>query len=71
MFHNENSLFREITEYHGTSGPLVISDSSHTPLKDIYIQAGLDMGYEETDCNGQEQIGMFTLSCSTDNLIDS
>ena len=56
-----NSLCHLITVYRGTSGPLAISDSSHTPLKNIYIQAGLEMGYEENDYNGHEQIGKFLI----------
>ena len=45
--------------YRGTGGPIVVTaSSSQAKLNDIYMQAGAEMGYEEKDINGEDQIGI-------------
>ena len=43
--------------YHGTEGPMKISDLDKTPLVDVFLDAGKELGYDETDINGANQIG--------------
>uniref|UniRef100_A0A8W8J255 Glucose-methanol-choline oxidoreductase N-terminal domain-containing protein n=1 Tax=Magallana gigas TaxID=29159 RepID=A0A8W8J255_MAGGI len=44
--------------YHGTGGPLVVSDSMATPLPDRVYRWGMEeLGYKTVDCNGESQTG--------------
>uniref|UniRef100_A0A8W8J5B5 Glucose-methanol-choline oxidoreductase N-terminal domain-containing protein n=1 Tax=Magallana gigas TaxID=29159 RepID=A0A8W8J5B5_MAGGI len=44
--------------YHGTGGPLVVSDSMATPLPDRVYRRGMEeLGYKTVDCNGESQTG--------------
>ncbi|KAJ8314796.1 hypothetical protein KUTeg_006946 [Tegillarca granosa] len=45
------------TPYHSFGGPVAVTESSVTPLSEIYLKAGKELGYNTIDCNGQEQIG--------------
>ena len=43
--------------YHGTSGPMVVSDLEKTPLVDVFLEAGKQIGCDVLDVNGQKQLG--------------
>ncbi|XP_020290538.1 glucose dehydrogenase [FAD, quinone]-like [Pseudomyrmex gracilis] len=46
------------TTYHGTNGPVHISQSPfRTPLADIFLQAGQELGYTVVDYNAENVIG--------------
>ncbi|XP_070501930.1 glucose dehydrogenase [FAD, quinone] [Chironomus tepperi] len=46
------------TPYHGTGGPLTIGEAPyHTPLAASFVEAGVEMGYENRDLNGEKQTG--------------
>ena len=48
------------TKYHGTGGYLTVEEAPYrTPLADAFIQSGQELGYEERDCNGEFQTGIF------------
>ena len=46
--------------YHGKSGPVKISDIKTTSLHEKFIQAGVELGLQEIDVNGESQIGKKT-----------
>ncbi|XP_062603388.1 glucose dehydrogenase [FAD, quinone]-like [Saccostrea cucullata] len=48
---------KQKSAYHGTGGPLPVSDGTVTPLSDVYRQAMEELGYSVTDCNGKTQTG--------------
>ncbi|XP_050590924.1 glucose dehydrogenase [FAD, quinone]-like [Bombus affinis] len=61
---NQNPLHAE-TPYHSTGGYLTVQEVPwHTPLATAFIQAGLEMGYENRDINGKRQTG-FTIAQGT------
>lgn len=39
--------------YHGKGGPLKIDSTNTFPLTDLWLQAGRQMGLNETDPNGE------------------
>lgn len=41
--------------YHGVDGPWPVSDTFHTPLSDIFVEAGQELGFDVGDCNGENQ----------------
>jgi choline dehydrogenase len=43
--------------YHGRDGPMKISDLEKTPLVDMFLDAGRELGYDVTDVNGANQLG--------------
>lgn len=45
------------SKYHSMGGYLGISTGGVTPIADIYLEAGKEMGYEITDYNGEIQQG--------------
>jgi choline dehydrogenase len=48
------------SSYRGKGGPLNVADMDPTainPLAEKFIQAGIDMGYERTDLNGEQPLG--------------
>ena len=46
------------TKYHGKGGYLTIGESGfRSPLGAAFIQGGVEMGYENRDCNGEFQTG--------------
>lgn len=46
------------TPYHSTGGYLtVVEPPFHTPLAQAFIQAGVEMGYQNRDINGEFQTG--------------
>ncbi|XP_037932938.1 glucose dehydrogenase [FAD, quinone]-like [Teleopsis dalmanni] len=53
------------TPYHETGGYLTVQESPwRTPLSVAFLQAGMEMGYENRDINGEKQTG-FMLTQST------
>uniref|UniRef100_T1J5G0 Glucose-methanol-choline oxidoreductase N-terminal domain-containing protein n=1 Tax=Strigamia maritima TaxID=126957 RepID=T1J5G0_STRMM len=61
-----NSVTRSGNElYHSKGGYLSVSEAPwHTPLARAFVEAGVTMGYEETDINGAKQTG-FTVAPGT------
>ena len=46
------------TRYHGKGGYLTIQEAPwRTPLASAFVEAGVEMGYENRDCNGEFQTG--------------
>ena len=46
------------TRYHGKGGYLTIQEAPwRTPLAAAFVEAGVEMGYENRDCNGEFQTG--------------
>nr|CAD7194755.1 unnamed protein product [Timema douglasi]CAD7404454.1 unnamed protein product [Timema poppensis] len=46
------------TPYHSTGGYLTIQESPwRTPLALAFVQGGVELGYENRDCNGKDQTG--------------
>lgn len=46
------------TPYHGTGGYLTVQESPwRTPLATAFVEAGVEMGYENRDGNGEFQTG--------------
>nr|XP_034331218.1 alcohol dehydrogenase [acceptor] isoform X2 [Crassostrea gigas] len=44
--------------YHGTGGPLVVSDGVSSPINDKVYRRGMEeLGYKTVDCNGESQTG--------------
>ena len=45
-------------DLHGTAGPIPVSESSYTSdLAQLFLKAGLELGYNRVDYNGKGQIG--------------
>lgn len=51
---NENTEYVK-SGYHGSNGPWPISNAFHTPLSDVFISAGKELGFQEGDFNGENQ----------------
>ena len=46
------------TKYHGEGGYLTVQESPwRTPLASAFVEAGVELGYENRDCNGEFQTG--------------
>ena len=45
------------SKYHYTGGLLAVSEEGLTPLTKTFIEAGKELGFEEVDYNGENQIG--------------
>ncbi|XP_068086573.1 glucose dehydrogenase [FAD, quinone] [Anabrus simplex] len=46
------------TRYHSTGGYLTVQEAPwHTPLAAAFVEAGVEMGYENRDINGESQTG--------------
>ncbi|KAL7643297.1 UNVERIFIED_CONTAM: hypothetical protein RMT77_006589 [Armadillidium vulgare] len=53
---NRNPLYAQNERYHSTNGELTVSDPSYTtPLADIFLRAGRELGYSNGDYNAQNQ----------------
>lgn len=57
--------------YHSMGGPLAVSSGLGTPLADLYMKAGKEMGYEITDYNGEDQAGFNFIQSNTRNGVRS
>ena len=54
------------TPYHGTGGPLTVTETPfRTPLVTAFIDAGVEMGYENNDGNGGQQTGFMVAQTTT------
>ena len=46
------------TKYHGKGGYLTVQEAPwRTPLATVFVEAGVEMGYDNRDCNGEFQTG--------------
>lgn len=53
----ENPYLAE-SPYHGTGGLLTVGEAPyHTPLAAAFVEAGVELGYENRDLNGEKQTG--------------
>uniref|UniRef100_A0A1B0DFC5 Glucose-methanol-choline oxidoreductase C-terminal domain-containing protein n=1 Tax=Phlebotomus papatasi TaxID=29031 RepID=A0A1B0DFC5_PHLPP len=53
------------TPYHKQGGYLTVQEAPwRTPLSLAFIKAGMEMGYEYRDCNGEEQTGFMLLQAT-------
>ena len=59
------------SKYHSTGGPIPVTVGRATPLSDLYIQAGKEMGYPITDYNGEDQEGFNHIQLNTRNGVRS
>ena len=46
-----------LSGYHGSNGPLKVSDSNLTSTVSYFLEATKQMGYSERDINGESQYG--------------
>lgn len=54
---NQNPYLAQ-TMYHGQGGPLTVGEAPyHTPLAAAFVEAGIEMGYENRDLNGEKTTG--------------
>nr|CAH0111320.1 unnamed protein product [Daphnia galeata] len=54
---NRNPYFAQ-SPYHGVGGLLTIQEAPYrTPLASAFLEAGIELGYENRDCNGKFQTG--------------
>ena len=44
--------------YHGKGGPMKVADLQMTPLVESFLNSGRELGYDITDVNGPQQIGL-------------
>ena len=55
---NRNPYMAKNTKYHGTGGYLTVQEAPYrTPLAEAFLAAGVELGYDNLDCNGQRQTG--------------
>ena len=45
-------------EYHGTQGPLYVSDINFEPMDSVFVNAAEEMGFKKTDVTGEFQEGI-------------
>ena len=56
---NRNPYIAANTKYHGTGGYQTVQEPPFTtPLANAFIEAGVEMGYVNRDCNGETQTGI-------------
>lgn len=49
--------------YHGTDGPLVVSDVMVTSLAEAFVVAGAELDHKFTDLNARVQQGILNILC--------
>ena len=55
---NRNPYLARDRRHHGTGGYLTVQESPwRTPIAVAFVEAGVEMGYENRDCNGARQTG--------------
>ena len=55
---NRNPYLAADRRHHGTGGLLTVQEPPwRTPLSLAFVEAGVEMGYENRDCNGARQTG--------------
>ena len=57
--------------YHGIGGFLGVSDSKDNPLEKTFLDAGVELGYENVDHNGEKEIGFSSLYWTSKNGVRS
>ncbi|XP_046560483.1 glucose dehydrogenase [FAD, quinone]-like [Haliotis rubra] len=55
------------SEYHSRGGPLVVTETRSIPVADYFVKAGIELGYKETDYNGENQEGFSRSQVSIGN----
>ncbi|XP_060076751.1 glucose dehydrogenase [FAD, quinone]-like [Ylistrum balloti] len=55
------------SDYHGKGGPLPVTRPNITPMHELYLRAGRDLGYNVSDCNGEDQIGFCWMQSTIKN----
>ncbi|XP_045169152.2 glucose dehydrogenase [FAD, quinone]-like [Mercenaria mercenaria] len=55
----------KLSPYHRSGGLLTVSSGEATPLSELYLQAGQELGYIITDYNGPDQIGFNKVQITT------
>ncbi|KAK3580270.1 hypothetical protein CHS0354_023507 [Potamilus streckersoni] len=57
------------SEYHSTGGLLSVSDTSvvEPKLSEAFLEAGKELGYNTTDCNGKADIGFCLMQSTVDD----
>ncbi|XP_067676235.1 alcohol dehydrogenase [acceptor]-like [Haliotis asinina] len=55
------------SEYHGHWGPLIVTETHAIPAADYFVKAGIELGYKETDYNGENQEGFSRSQVSVGN----
>jgi len=58
--HNTNTEFSQ-SGYHGSGGPLIVSDIKPTSLHEALIVAAEELGHKAIDINGRSQLGVMHL----------
>ena len=59
------------SKYHSSGGPIAVGGGRVTPLADIYMQAGRQLGYNITDYNGENQEGFNRIQVTNRNGVRS
>lgn len=55
---NKNPYLAKDTRHHGTGGYLTVQEPPwKTPVAVSFVEAGVELGYENRDCNGERQTG--------------
>ena len=57
--------------YHSSGGPLSVESGKATPLAEMYMKAGRELGYNNTDYNGEDQEGFNYMQETTRNGVRS
>ena len=57
--------------YHSSGGPLSVESGKATPLAELYMKAGRELGYNNTDYNGEDQEGFNYMQETTRNGLRS
>ncbi|ESO12711.1 hypothetical protein HELRODRAFT_159297 [Helobdella robusta] len=55
---NNKNMYYKQSDYHGSQGPLSVSDMSSTLLSEKFIMAAKEMKYDRLDVNGPKQLGV-------------
>jgi len=56
-------MYHDAAGYHGSDGPLVVSDAMITSLSEAFVVAGAELSHKFTDVNARFQQGMFNVLC--------
>ena len=59
-FYIHNSF---LVGYHGSAGPVKVSDTITTPLAGYFVKAGNELGHKVRNLNGESQYGKIVLIC--------
>ena len=55
---NRNPYLARDRRHHGTGGYLTVQEPPwKTPIAVAFVEAGVELGYENRDCNGAQQTG--------------